>query len=342
MYAPRTGDWEDEQLHMLTQWKSSNDYPASFTASRGASLSGLDRTARLTSLQSDLPVYTNRTDSHENSQLPTPPSSCFDPPAQTSDLSQGSTLVLHGSPSSRVAPLKRNNHALDNQKRERRTQPDQNDNSLRRPRTGRIKRASKSTNAGSSLISRGKTASSFVRTLQRELYASSVDSAAGQDLVNRNDAAQMGTIVTSSPRSIAGYQQPVLPDFVVDEGCRSVEYVVESSPSESRAPECGLDSSLLANRYWRHGRLALWISLSMPFYNTNVAVLTKCLQLSANWRNWVVDANHLSRFSEWAHDKVFGAAQTIRYICPDCYSVYGIFMEQDVEHVLFLHPQLTV
>lgn len=112
---------------------------------------------------------------------------------------------------------------------------------------------------------------------------------------------------------------------MVDEGYRSVEYVVESGPPESRAPKRGLDSSLLANRYWRHGQLALWISLSMPFYKTNVAVLTECSQLSANWRNWIVDVNHLSSFSEWAHNKVFGEAQPTRYICPYCYSLYGIF-----------------
>lgn len=80
----------------------------------------------------------------------------------------------------------------------------------------------------------------------------------------------------------------------------------------------------------------------MPYYNTKVAVLTECLQLSANWRNWVVDANHLYSFSEWVHEKVFGAAQPTRYICPYCYSLHGIFMEQDVEHVLFLHPELTI
>jgi hypothetical protein len=204
----------------------------------------MDGTARHTSLRSDLPGSTHRIGSHENSQLPTPPSSCFGPPAQTSDLSQGSTLVFHGSPSLQVAPLKRHNHALHGQRRERRMQPNRNDCILREPRTGRIERASKSTNAGSSLISQDKTASSFVRTLQRELYASSVDSAAGQDLVSRDDAAQRATTVLSSRRAIDGYQQPLHPDFMIDEACQSVGSVIDS-----RALGCGLDSSLSANRY---------------------------------------------------------------------------------------------
>jgi hypothetical protein len=296
----------------------------------------MDQTTRHTRLRSDLPVYTNRTDSHENSQLPTPPSSCFDSPAQASDLSQGSTLVLHGFPSLQVASLKRNNHTFRDQRRKRQRRSKRNDPILRGPRTGRIERPSRSTDAGSSLISRDKTASSFVRTLQRKFYDSAVHSAASQDLVSRDDAAQMATTVLSSRRPINGYQQPLHPDFLIDEACQSVGSVIDSG-----APEYGLDSLLSANRYWRHGRLALWISLSMPFYNTNVAVLTQCLQMSANWRNWVVDANHLFSFSEWAHNRVFGAAQPTRYICPDCYSLYGIFMEQDVEHVLFLHPELT-
>lgn len=335
MYAPHTGDWEKEKSDVLTRWNSWNDYPESCTAAGGASTSEMDRKTGNTSLHSDLTVNTNRTDSHENSQLPTPPSSCFDPPAQTSDLSQGSTFVLHGSPTLQVAPLKRNNHALHNQRRERRMRPNRNDCILRGPQTGRIERASKIRNAS-------VRATSFLLTLQTRLYAPSSESAASKHSASPDDTAQMGTTVTSLPRPIAGYRQPVLPEFVVDQGCRSVEILIESSPPESRAPECGLTSSVLANRYWRHGRLALWISLRMPFYNTKVAVLTECLQLSGNWRSWVVDANHLSRFSEWAHNRVFGAAQPIRYICPNCYSVYGIFMEQDVEHVLFLHPELTV
>lgn len=342
MYAPRTGDWEREKADILTQWNSWNDYPESCIAAGGICSSEMNQTARHTSLRSDLPVYTHKIGSHENSQLPTPPSSSCQTPAQPSEPSECSTSIPHRFPMGQAAPSKRTDHTRHKQRRERRTQPGRNNSSLPRPRTGRIERASKSTNAGSSLISRSKISSSVVRTLQLKLYASSVGSAAGQDLVSSDDAAQMETSITSSSRPIAGYQQPLPPDFVVDEGCQSVESVIWSSPPESRAPECGLDSPLSMNRYWKHGRLALWISVSMPIYNTKVAVLTKCLQLSANWRKWVVDANHLSRFSEWAHNRVFGSAQPTRYICPYCYSLYGIFVEQDVEHVSLLHPQIAV
>ena len=161
----------------------------------------MDRTARHSSLRSDPPVDMHRNDPCGNSQLLTPPSSSCETPAQPSESSECSTPIPHRSPMGQAALSKRTDRTLHNQRRERRTQPGSNNSSLRRPRTGRIERANKSTNAGSSLTSRRKAASSFVRILQRRLYASSVDSAAGQDLVSRNDAAQMGTTVPLSPRS---------------------------------------------------------------------------------------------------------------------------------------------
>lgn len=206
MYASRTGDWKQEQALVLAKWDSWNDFPGWCTAAGETNPSEMVRTARLTSLRSDLPVDMHGNTSCGNSQLPTPPSSSYETPAQPSEPSECSTSIPHRFPMGQAAPSKRTDRTLHNQRRERRTQPGSNNSSLRRPRTGRIERASKSTNAGSSFISRGKTASSFVRTLQRKLYASAVDSVAGQDLVSRNDAAQMGTTVTSSPRSIAGYQ----------------------------------------------------------------------------------------------------------------------------------------
>lgn len=244
-------------------------------------------------------------------------------------ISQGSTLVLHGSPSLQVAPLRRNNQAIRNRRRELRTQPGRNHTILRGPRAGRIERASKSTNGSF-------RATSFLLTLQTRLYAPSsnsavLDSAAGDDIVNRDDIAQMGTTVISSPTPIAGDQQPLHPSLMVEEGYQSVDSV------SSRSPGSGPDPSFSINRYWKRGRLALWCSVHIPL-RISVALLAENLLMSPDWRIWIVNRDHLRRFSQWAHDKAFGAAHPTRFICPYCYSLYGIFLEQDVEHVLFHHP----